>query len=116
AFHVTNLILHIGSTLLLMRLLLILTPRRLSSLTLAALIMAALVFAVHPFQAEPVAWLTGRKDVLSGFFAMLALVLHVNAAIRSVESPRTNQAIAQRRSVIARHLFACFSFVLALLA
>jgi hypothetical protein len=38
---------------------------------------AALVgafFAVHPSHVESVAWLTGRKDVLSGFFLLLAVL------------------------------------------
>jgi Flp pilus assembly protein TadD len=33
----------------------------------------ALLFALHPLQVEPVAWVTGLKDVLSTFFALLAL-------------------------------------------
>lgn len=33
----------------------------------------ALLFIVHPLQAESVSWITGRKDVLSGALAILAL-------------------------------------------
>ncbi|MCC6670621.1 MAG: tetratricopeptide repeat protein [Planctomycetes bacterium] len=33
----------------------------------------ALLFAVHPALAESVAWVSGRKDVLSGVFALLCL-------------------------------------------
>jgi len=32
----------------------------------------ALLFAVHPLQVEPVAWVTGMKDVLGAFFSFLA--------------------------------------------
>ena len=28
----------------------------------------AAVFAIHPLQAEPVAWVTARKDLLGAFF------------------------------------------------
>ena len=31
----------------------------------------AILFALHPLQAEPVAWVTGFKDVLSGVFAFV---------------------------------------------
>ena len=38
--------------------------------------MAAL-FAVHPLRVESVAWVTERKDVLSGLFFMLTLGAYV---------------------------------------
>ena len=38
---------------------------------------AAALFAVHPLRAESVAWVTGRKDVLSGVFFMLVLGAYV---------------------------------------
>ena len=34
----------------------------------------AAVFAIHPLRVESVAWVTERKDVLSGLFFMLTLV------------------------------------------
>ncbi len=37
----------------------------------------AAVFAVHPLRAESVAWVTERKDVLSGLFFMLTLGAYV---------------------------------------
>ena len=37
----------------------------------------ALVFAVHPLQVESVAWLAGRRTVLSGFFSLLCLCAYV---------------------------------------
>ena len=33
----------------------------------------AAVFAIHPLRAESVAWISERKDVLSGLFFMLTL-------------------------------------------
>ena len=52
--------------------------RRATTLTGPALVVgavsAALFFAVHPMRAEPVAWLTERRGVLSGFFALLAVL------------------------------------------
>lgn len=39
----------------------------------------AVLFALHPLRVEPVMWLTGRKDVLSGFFALVATWAYVSA-------------------------------------
>ncbi|MFN2250397.1 MAG: tetratricopeptide repeat protein [Anaerolineae bacterium] len=37
---------------------------------------AALLFAVHPLQVEAVAWVTAIKDLLSTFFALLAMLFY----------------------------------------
>ena len=68
--HFINLLLHIGSTLLLFWLLLTTTGARGASAFVAAL------FAVHPLHVESVAWVSERKDVLSTFFWMLTLVAY----------------------------------------
>lgn len=70
AFHSTNIALHVANTLLLFLLL-----RRLSGALWRPVLVAAL-FAVHPLHVESVAWVAERKDVLSGFFFLLALLLH----------------------------------------
>ena len=38
------------------------------------------VFAVHPLRVESVAWVSERKDVLSGFFGLLALIAYARYA------------------------------------
>jgi hypothetical protein len=38
---------------------------------------AALVFGVHPLRAESVAWVTERRDVLSGLFFLLAVLAYL---------------------------------------
>ncbi len=70
-YHLTNLILHILSTLLLFRLFDRMTKEIWKSAFVAAL------FALHPLHVESVAWIAERKDVLSTFFWMLTLCLYV---------------------------------------
>src|SRR3970282_1395935 len=43
---------------------------------------AAAVFAVHPLRVESVAWVTERRDVLSGFFFLLAVLGYLKAVER----------------------------------
>ena len=45
---------------------------------LAELRLVAAIFAVHPLRVESVAWVTERKDVLSGLFFMLTLAAYVH--------------------------------------
>src|SRR2546428_9004513 len=40
---------------------------------------AALVFAIHPLRVESVGWVTERRDVLSGLFYLLTILLYLRA-------------------------------------
>ncbi|MBI2400151.1 MAG: tetratricopeptide repeat protein, partial [Deltaproteobacteria bacterium] len=44
---------------------------------LAAAFFGALVFGIHPQHVESVAWVSERKDVLSGFFFLLSLIFYL---------------------------------------
>ena len=68
--HLTNLFFHLGNTLLLFLFLSDATQQRWRSFFVAAL------FSLHPLHVESVAWISERKDVLSTFFWMLALVIY----------------------------------------
>jgi len=70
ALHTTNLLLHIANTLILYALLLCWTGARGLSGFIAAL------FAIHPLHVESVAWVSERKDVLSTFFGLWALLAY----------------------------------------
>jgi tetratricopeptide (TPR) repeat protein len=43
---------------------------------------AALLFALHPLRVESVAWVTERRDVLSGLFYLLAILVYLRACER----------------------------------
>ena len=94
-YHLTNLILHIMSALLLFWLFNRMTGAIWKSAFVAAL------FALHPLHVESVAWIAERKDVLSAFFWMLTLCLYVYYT----EKP-----------VIRRYLLVLFCFACALMS
>ncbi|MEY4917416.1 MAG: hypothetical protein RL616_1329 [Verrucomicrobiota bacterium] len=74
--HLTNILFHAANAALLFFLLLRLTGARWRSLLVAAL------FALHPLHVESVAWIAERKDVLSLFFELLALLAYARWAQR----------------------------------
>ncbi|MCK4849866.1 MAG: tetratricopeptide repeat protein [Phycisphaerae bacterium] len=68
-FHITNILLHIANALLIW-----LICRRLD---FPWAYLLALLFALHPVHVESVAWITERKNVLSAFFYLLALLTYL---------------------------------------
>ncbi|MFZ0827478.1 MAG: tetratricopeptide repeat protein [Verrucomicrobiia bacterium] len=89
--HLTNLLFHAATAVLLFLVLRQMT----GALWRSAFV--AVVFAIHPLRVESVAWVSERKDVLSGFFFMLTLAAYV----RYVRSPTSRV-----RYVIVGLLFA----------
>jgi tetratricopeptide (TPR) repeat protein len=69
--HFTNLFIHAVNAILLFFLLRQMTGALWRSAFVAAL------FAVHPLRVESVAWVSERKDVLSGLFFLLTLIAYV---------------------------------------
>ncbi|HVP15032.1 MAG TPA: hypothetical protein VMS88_05785, partial [Terriglobales bacterium] len=76
AHHAVDLAIHTLNGLLLLALLWGLTRAWWRSLLVAAL------FALHPLRVESVAWIAERKDVLSTFFFLLALIAYVRWTAR----------------------------------
>jgi hypothetical protein len=73
-YHLTNVILHSANAVLLL-----LVLQRATGSTWRSVLAAAL-WAVHPLRVESVAWVTERKDVLAGFFALATLYAYVRYA------------------------------------
>ena len=70
--HFTNVLLHSIAAILLFLALQCMTGALWRSAFVAA------VFAIHPLRVESVAWIAERKDVLSGVFFMLTLLVYVH--------------------------------------
>src|SRR5438874_9563639 len=68
-YHLVNLLLHIGCVVLVLKIL------RLLRIPGAEL--AAIVFALHPVNVETVAWITERKNTLSGVFGLAATLWYL---------------------------------------
>jgi protein O-mannosyl-transferase len=77
--HLTNVLLHTVAVILLF-----LALRQMTGSTWRSAFVAA-VFAIHPLRVESVAWVSERKDVLSGLFFVLTLLAYL-AYVRRPES------------------------------
>jgi len=64
-YHIDNTLIHCMNVILLWRILVFLDIR--------GSWLGAAIFAIHPVQVESVAWITERKNLLSGFFLFLSL-------------------------------------------
>ncbi|MBI4594526.1 MAG: tetratricopeptide repeat protein, partial [Candidatus Rokubacteria bacterium] len=85
-YHLTSLVLHVGAALVFyavaVRLLGLALPGadgRIDRGLRPAAAFAALVFAVHPLRVESVAWVTERRDVLSGLLFLLTILAYLRA-------------------------------------
>ena len=106
-YHLTNSLIHAANAALfyLVALRLIAKGTTLTGSALrAGSIMATLFFTLHPLRAESVAWATERRDVLSGLFFLITVLMYLKAA--------EGEGRRRRRLLVAS--VACF--VLALLS
>jgi tetratricopeptide (TPR) repeat protein len=68
-YHLVNLLLHIGCVVLVLKIL--------RFLRIPGAELAAIVFALHPVNVETVAWISERKNTLSGVFALAATLWYL---------------------------------------
>ena len=97
AHHFVNVLLHSASAVLLFLLLEQMTRNGGGIATLWSSAFVAAIFAIHPLHVESVAWISERKDVLSGLFFMLTLL----AYFRYTRKPNI------WRDLVMSILFAC---------
>lgn len=108
-YHVTNLLLHMGSVVALFVALWQMTGALGRSACVAAL------FAVHPLHVESVAWVSERKDVLSTFFGMLALCAYGRYSARHTWGTYLALLLALACSLLAKPMLVTLPCVLLLL-
>ncbi len=105
--HLTNVLLHAATAILLF-----LVLRKMTEAFWPAAFVAA-VFAIHPLRAESVAWVTERKDVLSGVFFMLTLWMYARYVQKQPKV--AGQSLKAQRSSIPDPRRWTFDYYLALL-
>jgi tetratricopeptide (TPR) repeat protein len=111
-FHLVNVILHLFNGILIY-----LLVRKLSKddpRLLWYCLFAALLFIVHPVNVEAVAWISGNSGVMATFFALLALLFHLEAADDSNNWRLKMAALSYFLSMVAKEsglmMILCFAW------
>lgn len=108
-YHCVNLCLHLANTALVYWLL-----KKLGLVRVAWL--AALLFGLHPMRVESVAWISERKDVLSGFFALSSLVVWLYALPRPSHGQLVGSLLLFMLALLSKAAVSPLPFVMFLLA
>lgn len=122
-YHATNLLIHTMSAVLFF-----LVARRLLSAaggmqtgvgrtaTEVAAVFAALVFSIHPLRVENVAWVSERRDVLSGLFLLGSTLAYLNLGARGAYRSRLILSIGLfALSLLSKSIGVTFPAVLVIL-
>ncbi|MDO8683856.1 MAG: tetratricopeptide repeat protein [Armatimonadota bacterium] len=107
--HLTNLLFHILSALLLF-----LALSRMTGCVWRSAFVAAL-FAVHPIHVESVAWIAERKDVLSSFFWMLTILAYARYVERPSLGRYATVVLSFTLGLMSKPMLVSLPFVLLLL-
>lgn len=105
-FHTTNIVLHAANALLVWLIL--------ARLGAPGAWLAAALFALHPVNVESVAWVSERKNVLSGLFVLLSLFFLIRAGLSAPATDPAPATVSGTRRT--RYMAAFLCFVLALLS
>jgi len=104
-YHLVNLLLHLGNTLLVFFFI------RLITKDLWASAIAALLFGIHPLHVESVAWISGRKDLLYAVFFLASLISYTIYAQTNEKPLKLGNSFRQKH-----YLFAIGFFILSIAA
>jgi tetratricopeptide (TPR) repeat protein len=74
-FHAANVVLHIFNVILVFFILRLIFRKDWPAAA------GSLLFGIHPVQVEPVSWVTGLNNILSGTLGLSALLLYIDAAL-----------------------------------
>jgi len=108
-YHLTNLLLHALATSLLFLALAHMTG------ALGRSVFVAAVFGLHPLHVEAVAWVSQRKDVLSGVFFMATLWTYAHYAARPTAARYAAVAGCLALGLVSKPMLVTTPFVLLLL-
>ena len=86
-YHFINVLLHVASSILIWRVLV--------TMNIPGAFVAALLFAVHPVNVESVAWIAERKNTLSLFFLLLAILFFLKSTGLSGEGEKQTAGSGQ---------------------
>jgi len=100
-YHIVNVLLHTASAFLLWRVLV--------ALRVPGSWLAAAIFAIHPVHVESVAWITERKNVLSGVFYLAAATAYLRFAFEPGPTAPRRTRILWYAASLALFLGALFS-------
>ena len=106
-YHVINLLLHTSSALLLWRLLIL--------LSVPGAGLTALIFLIHPVNVESVAWITERKNTLSGLFYLASLSFYLRF-LQLEHLPSSQKKKIQKKNNGLFYILSITSFLMALLS
>jgi hypothetical protein len=108
-FHLTNVVLHAANVVLVYLFL------RKATGDFWRSVIAAALYGAHPLRVESVAWATERKDVLSAFFGLLALLAYVRFVRSRRWGPYWASAGLLVLSLMAKPMLVTFPFLLLVL-
>ncbi len=107
--HLTNVLIHAVSAMLLFALMRRMTGRKWESA------FVAFVFALHPLHVESVAWISERKDVLFAFFWFLTMWLYLDFVERRTTGKYLLMLAACCLGLMSKQMIVTLPFILLLL-
>src|ERR1700736_5089286 len=120
-FHLTNVVLHAATAVLLFLVLRRITSANGQSNAGAvrasdwASVFVAAIFAIHPLRVESVVWIEERKDVLSGVFFMLTLAAYLHYTRKASVARYVTMSILFAAGLLSKPMLVATPVILLLL-